>query len=146
MAIILYPLLAKILSSVEKIDIDKLKDWRDGIWASAVLAWRRGETNFFDKEMDDEIKQSNLQFRTECPWFNAVSDYIRHQEEIRKQDNKEVFFRTDLILEGALEKSTATHTRADTLKIAGIMRKIGYEMKQFRKEGQVITRWVKDNK
>lgn len=133
-----------ISCSVEKIDIDKLREWRDGIWASAVLAWRRGETAYFEKEIEDRIKQSNSQFRTECPWFNAVSDYIRRQEEIRKQDNKEVFFRTDLILEGALEKPTATHTRTDTLKIANIMRKLGYELKNIKSEGKCITRWVKN--
>jgi hypothetical protein len=108
-----------ISCSVDRIDIEKLKQWRDGMWASAVLAWRRGEVSFISKELEDDIQQSNSQFRAECPWFDAVRDYITVEEKINKSHNR------------------------DTLKIAGIMRKIGYELKIVKENGSSVRKWTK---
>lgn len=132
-----------ISCTVDRIDIEKLKEWRDGIWASAVLAWRRGEENFMNTELEEEVKQSNAQFRAECPWFDAVRDYITVEEKINKSHNRESMFRTDEILSRALDKPKASHTRADTLKIANIMRKLGYDLKNVKEEGSVVRKWAK---
>ncbi|WP_019506137.1 VapE domain-containing protein [Pleurocapsa sp. PCC 7319] len=66
---------------VEKKEIDtkRLFEERDAIWASAVVAYREGETWWLSKEEEKRNLNNNSRFQIIDEWAGFVADYIRHR-------------------------------------------------------------------
>ncbi|WP_019503808.1 VapE domain-containing protein [Pleurocapsa sp. PCC 7319] len=61
----------------KEIDIKRLKEERDGIWASAVAAYREGETWWLSKEEEKRNLKNNCRFQIIDEWAGFVADYVR---------------------------------------------------------------------
>lgn len=70
------------IDGTEKLDRAGLAEARDGIWKSAVLAYRSGELPMLPDGLADASEQQNDDFREQDVWMPALSKYLsRRQQE-----------------------------------------------------------------
>jgi len=63
----------------QKVDLQLLKQERDRIWASAVQAYKAGETWWLTDEEEALNSQNNSQYRPSDEWQDIIEDYLSHQ-------------------------------------------------------------------
>ncbi|NBD19041.1 MAG: hypothetical protein GVY04_23800 [Cyanobacteria bacterium] len=63
----------------QKVDLQLLKQERDRIWASAVQAYKAGETWWLSDEEEALNSQNNFQYRSSDEWQEIIEDYLSHQ-------------------------------------------------------------------
>lgn len=87
--------------AVDFIDIQQLRQEVDRLWAAAVHAYRRGETNYLPREMEARNAQLNRRHEVEDAWQEYIEEYLEGktqctvreilttclQVEISRQDN-----------------------------------------------------------
>ena len=59
-----------------KIDIPRLENEIDGIWAAAVQAYKNGEQWHLNDEEAEMLKESNASFTYEHPWYPTIKRYL----------------------------------------------------------------------
>ena len=59
-----------------KIDIPRLEQEIDGIWAAAVQAYNNGEQWHLNEEEAKMLERSNASFTYEHPWYPAIKRYL----------------------------------------------------------------------
>ncbi|NJK57752.1 MAG: hypothetical protein HC939_18010 [Pleurocapsa sp. SU_5_0] len=63
-----------------KIDIPRLEQEIDGIWAAAVHAYNNGEQWWLNEEEAAKLEKSNASFTYESPWYQPIKQYLeRHK-------------------------------------------------------------------
>lgn len=63
------------ISLALRIDLDKVRDWRDQLWAEAVIAYRAGEKWWLDLSEDEALRDYQENFtRVDC-WEDAIAKY-----------------------------------------------------------------------
>ena len=72
-----------IIKVNQNIDIVKLEQEIDGIWAAAVEAYNKGEQWWLTEEEEKMLEQSNASYTYEHPWYEPIKEYIeRHQNDL----------------------------------------------------------------
>lgn len=59
------------------IDIPKLEEMRDRIWASAYQAWEQGEIWWLNRAEEKMHDENNKDFRVEDPWYQQIFDFLK---------------------------------------------------------------------
>lgn len=63
------------ISLAHRIDLDKVREWRDQLWAEAVVAYRAGENWWLDAAEEDALREYQENFtRVDC-WEDAIARY-----------------------------------------------------------------------
>ncbi len=126
-----------IIACGAAIDTDYVRANRDQIWAEALHLYRAGEACWLtDAGMQSDQERLAAEYLPEDdPWTEAVQAYVEtHQGEA---------LRTTAILD-RIDVDFEKRTRVDSLRVASIMRALGYASKVVRIGAGTARRWVKD--
>lgn len=97
-------------------------EWRDQLWAEAVHCFRRGDRWWLDDHFEEVLERVNAEFERNDPWEQEIEHYlIGHQETTVNE-----------LLRGPLDKQKGQWNRGDTMRVANILKKIGWAK---RKQG-----------
>jgi putative DNA primase/helicase len=121
--------------SVGKVDIDRIREDRDQLWAEAVAAWKAGETWWLSPEQDEELRDAQEKFQHEDPWEGFIKEWLAAQggKGIRLGD----------ILDGPLNMDPDKQGKHHEMRIGGILQRLGFERRRTRINGKREWRWFR---
>ncbi len=99
------------------LNLQKLIDDRDRIWAAAVALYKAGEQWWLTAEENRNVDASRAQFESVDPWLYPIQEYIEEMPAVT----------TEAILTNALELQKANHNSGHARRVADIMRQLGWE-------------------
>jgi predicted P-loop ATPase len=112
--------------NVGRIDISTVAQERDGIWAAAVAAYRRGEYWYLSYEDERKISELNTDYCHADSWEIPISNYILDREMVT----------TFEVLTNALDFDKARICKRDEMRVANILRSLGWKKTNFDLSGQ----------
>ena len=120
--------------TVTRADTDAITRDRDQLWAEASIY------HFLDGVMweglEDLAKLEHESFKLSDPWQDIVSVYI----------NEDIYpnsLTTALILEKALDKKIAAQSRTDEMRVAAILKALGFVKDRVMRNGTRVWEWTK---
>ena len=114
------------------IDTDWTEANREQIWAEAVAAYNNGEKWYLDNEVQKELETQSSEFRQIDPWHEIVENWIVVTPHAAS---------TTDIMTNALKLEKYQMTRASEMRVADIMRDLGYEKARKRVHGERKYVW-----
>lgn len=111
-----------IIKLDQPIDIEKVKEDRDKLWAAAVALYKRGETAFLPRDIDMIREELNKEHRRDDPWEEPVTEYVRFLDQVKMID----------ILKDCLDIPIERHERKTQDRVAVILRNLGFEKAHTR--------------
>jgi predicted P-loop ATPase len=121
-----------IIKVREVIDIEKLKAFRDRIWAKAILAYESGESWHYTTEETRLINQRAQEFMYEDSWEPDIANYLHERQETTLND---------VLRSIGLEVGKVGGR--ETSRAAKILIGLGWEKGVRRREGSsFISPWI----
>jgi putative DNA primase/helicase len=107
------------------VDVEALERDRDQLWAEAVVRFKRGERWHLEGEEVAWAAAIADRFRHEDPWEEPVACWAGGQER----------FTLTECWRGALNREGREAPRAESMRLADVLRRVGYETKERRRVG-----------
>jgi predicted P-loop ATPase len=120
-----------IIKIDQPIDIDKVREERDQLWAAAVALYKRGESAFLPRDQDAVREEMNKEYRADDPWEEPVTSYVEFFSTVKMID----------ILKNGLDIPIERHDRRSQDRVATILRNLGWAKihtmngKMWKKQG-----------
>jgi predicted P-loop ATPase len=72
-----------IINVNREIDIAKLEEMRDKLWAAAYYCWQRGDIHYIPEKSREAFlqDQENEQFKVQHPWMEPIEAFLANKEE-----------------------------------------------------------------
>lgn len=127
------------------INLPLLAEWRDQLWAEAVVAVRAGERYWLDEAEDQALTIAQRPHEETHPWKELVAAWL--EENTNPKAIMTLPITTTNILQKAIGKLTGQWTTADTMNVATIMRQLDWEKDRNDRarddDGKRIRIWKK---
>lgn len=118
---------------VGQIDLERIEQLRDVIWAEADFLARSGCSNELEVEVRPTLDQRNDLYLNRHPWEDEVKAYLSGKKEITSA--------TTVLLHVLKGDLTKADTRARNA-VAGIMRALGCKPYRKWKDGKTVVVWL----
>jgi predicted P-loop ATPase len=124
------------IDGTDKLDTAAIKTSRDRIWKAAMQAWRAGEKAMLPAELAQASEQQNAEFSSQDAWLAMLEEWISGQplgkagEEAA--DPLQPFTTAQALISAGL-RSTEYLGRADEMRVAVLLRQLGYSQAWRRK-------------
>lgn len=105
-----------IYHNEKTIDIDKVREERDQLWAAAYAFYKKGESVFLPREDDAIRDELNKQYRADDAWEEPVTNYVEFFTTIKMVD----------ILKNCLDIPLERHDRKSQDRVATILRNLDW--------------------
>ena len=115
-----------IYHNEQSIDIEKVRDERDQLWAAAYALYKKGESVFLPREEDAVRDELNKQYRADDAWEEPVTNFVEHFTTMKMVD----------ILKNCLEIPLERHDRKSQDRVANILRNLGW-VKVHTRNGKI---------
>ncbi|RPH64968.1 MAG: hypothetical protein EHM89_00065 [Acidobacteria bacterium] len=112
------------------IDREQLAHARDQLWAEARVAYESQEPWWFDRKLDEEREESNIEFENEDVWLDTIADFIAAPTVAEVS--------ISALLRDALKLDAARQDRAAQMRVARILKTLGWER---QRESTGDRRW-----
>ena len=120
---------------VKKIDLDWVAEFRDQLWAEALLEYNSGATWWLEQEWEKEREDESDIFRQEDPWRDVIVQYAQ---------NYYGMISTRTIMEDALKLEKNHMTRHAEIRVAEILRELGFKKDRKRIGDSRVYVWTKN--
>ncbi len=121
----------------KRIDLLKLQQERDRIWAAATAAYKSGESWWLTREEEQTANQNNEQYRDTHPWQPLVEKYL-----VTAEETGETVVATDVLT--TIKPEQDKQTKNDLMEVTAIMRKLGWvKGSQIRIGSKRVYPWHK---
>gem|GEM_PF-1099369 len=117
--------------SVKRIDIQQLKQERDGIWAAAVKAYHQGEQWWLTDEEEKLSAANNQQFQIVDEWESAISHYLESRTQVSITE----------ILTQVFDYELGKIDRSSQMRVGTILTNLGWKKvgrKQHQGKRQIV--------
>lgn len=112
------------------VEIEKLEEDRDQLWAEAVFRYQAGEVWWMTPDEEEEANVERDERKPSDPWTGPVVEFVAHAE----KKGQPVFIPE--ILESALELEPNNRHSGTVLRVAHILREIGWTKGKRLKSGK----------
>ena len=116
-------------------DLESLEHDRDQLWAEATVRVKRGEQHWLDRSEVAELVQAQGEYQRRDPWEEPVEAYVALRDEVTAGE----------VLTEALSLDNAAQHRGASMRLAGLLRSLGWRKKRVRRQGQQARVWVRDS-
>lgn len=124
-----------IVPCTQRVNTDLLAVERDLIWASAVLAFRQGESHWLSPDEQDVSHEISQEYLLIDPWQDAVLNYASSSE----------YVMTAEILDNVIHIDLDRRSRSDEMRVSGILKSNGWKAKRISINGKKTRIWEKNN-
>ena len=124
---------------------------RDAIWKAAVDACRAGELPMLPAKLEALSSQQNQEFNQQDPWVEMVLAWMDgeplHRWDPDRDPSTVIYdenrpFTTAEILYSAGLRRLDQITRADEMRVAAVLRQLGFDRAQKRVDGRIDRFWL----
>ena len=119
---------------VKKIDLHWVAEFRDQLWAEAILEYNSGATWWLEQEWEKEREEESEIFRQEDPWRDVIVQYTQ---------NYYGMISTRTLMEDALKLEKNHMTRHAEIRVAEILRELGFKKDRKRIGENRVYVWTK---
>lgn len=124
-----------IVSVNKRIDLAKVEQLRDRLWAAAVHAYRRGEQWWLTPEEQALSTEQNQEFTSTHPWLANISAYVEGLPWVT----------TNQVLD-SIKPDVGQQSKADLMVIADCLRQLEWQQAgRTRIAGKVCRKWLPPN-
>lgn len=116
----------------KRIDIKRVEEMRDAIWASAVEAYLKGEIHWLTPEEQKVSDELNKNFKETDLWQDAIEKYLASRD----------FVRIPEILEEVCGVEVAHMCKLHDKRVADILKQLGWDKKVVKLAGRTARGWV----
>lgn len=121
-----------VIKIAQPIDLKKIEENRDRIWAAAVQAYKNGERWWYDPEETAQINKRAESYEYEDPWELDIFNYIEGLPYVSIKG----------LLEHALKLEPGRATNKESARVCRILAKAGWWSGQRRRvNGVLISPW-----
>ncbi len=118
------------------IDIPGAKAIREQLWAEALTTFRAGETWWLDLDEQVEAAKCEQELRfDEDPWTDSVNDAVLAWNPMVPMTSSAVLLKIGV--------EVPKQTRADQMRAASILRRLGFQKKRERKDEKLLYTWCR---
>lgn len=117
-----------------RIDIAKLAEWRDQLWAEAVALHAGGATSYLTDAEDTARATANEEYELEDAWESLVSDWLGSL-------SPSTAITTARVLTDGVKMLPGQITRGAETRVASIMRRLGYASRRQRCDKSIMRVW-----
>jgi hypothetical protein len=119
------------------VDIARLAEWRDQLWAEASHAYRLGERWWLEAEEESVRERAADDHYAVDPWEDIISTWLDMHRELNEVT-------TQTLLSGVLELDASQQTNAAMQRVGRLMRRLNYTVSRKRGSNAGIRRvWAK---
>lgn len=119
----------------ERILLDLLAEHRDQLWAEAVYAYRQKEKWWLDEDEDRSLSDTHEIHVVSDTWDDELRRFLLGYEGR--------MVTTNVILSDCLKKPVERWTRADQMRVAASLTRLGWERQRVRGSGSVrVYNWT----
>ena len=129
---------------VEKeIDVALLEEWRDQLWAEAVMAYRDGRAQkvgflwWLSPEEESMRRDMSEQYQVEETWEDDIAKFAKKRTLARES------FSTNDVQKLAMDMDASKQTVMTAKRVSSILRKLGYDQVFKRVDGALMRLWLK---
>jgi len=116
----------------KRIDLEKVKQLRDHLWAAAVHAYRRGEQWWLTPEEQSLSSEQNQEFTFTHPWMATISAYVEGQPWVT----------TNQVLD-SIKPEVGQQGKADLMAVADCLKQLGWRQAgRTRIAGKISRKWL----
>jgi hypothetical protein len=119
--------------SVKRIDLDRVIQERDAIWAAAVNAYRAGETWHLSYATEQKISDLNLDYCHTDSWEVPLSQYLQGRSMVTIFE----------LLTQALDFEASRINKRDEMRVSSILRTLEWQKTFTNYQGKRQKVWVK---
>lgn len=121
-----------VIRVTRPIDVQKVSEYRNQIWAAAVQAYKKGERWWYSLEETAQINKRAESYEFEDPWELEILNYIEDKD----------FTSTRSVLEFALKMEPGKAGNRESARVCKILAKAGWwSGKRRRVDGQLVSPW-----
>jgi len=116
---------------IDRVDLVKLREDRDQLWAEALAYYHRNEPiHIDDRELEKLIQRETIKRQQEDPWFEVVDAYINQNFSDFVQEGEDIctVLPSDLYV-NALGGNASKFTLYDASRIANILHRLNFTRK-----------------
>lgn len=134
----------------DKLDRDAIAAARDAIWKAAVLAHEANELPMLPDDLEALSAAQNEQYNEQDAWVGMVRAWMdgdplhrwdpERDPSTRGFDPAGAFSSAEILYSAGLKRTDAI-TRADEMRLAEVLRTLGFMRKQRRVKGTVARLW-----
>jgi putative DNA primase/helicase len=117
----------------DQIKIAELKEARDQLWAEAVARYEKGEEWWLGSDLDDAAKEAQDQRLHEDVWLGPIKNYLVNLHINQRHVT------TSEMLEGPLNKPMGQWVKSDQMRVAAILRVLGWAPDGSRNRPRVFV-------
>jgi predicted P-loop ATPase len=122
-----------VIHVCKPIDIAQLEQEKDRIWAAAVALYKSGE-RWHPTQLEAIAAEAIAQdYQQSDPWLKPISDFLGDRETVL----------TANILENALQIEVGRQGKADEMRVAAILRELGFHAARKTVNGRRMRVWVR---
>ena len=125
---------AEVLGQIRNVELQRD---RDQLWAEAVAAYRGRERWWLDINEDQALADAQEQYQHEDPWLPKVARWLDLPA------NPSEGFTIETLLNGAIDKDDDRQTKADEMRIGGILTALGFVKRRASTDGVRAWRWFR---
>lgn len=106
-----------VVKVLKKVDIAKLAQDRDSIWAAAVALYKSGEPWWLSDVEESEAETTRKQFEVVDAWHDSVADFIEDRTQVSITE----------LFDQVLKIETGRQSNADRARVSNILKRCGWE-------------------
>lgn len=118
-----------------KVRTNELARDRDQLWAEALQAYRAHERWWLEREEETLLVEAQEQYQHTDPWLPKVARWLD------LPDTPSDGFTVEAILNACLKKDDDKQTKADEMRLGGILTALGYVKRRQQAGGVRAWRW-----
>jgi predicted P-loop ATPase len=117
-----------VLHCKQQINIDKVRQMRDLIWASIYQCWADGESWWLESEQSELVERSMSDFMEKDVWEDAIVNYLEAKRQESSEVGKTTGTRVNMneILDEVLQVPIAHSNSREGRRVKGILERLGY--------------------
>lgn len=104
--------------SVEKVDLEYVREFRNAMWGEALYLAEQGETHWLTRQEDDDIAPAREAFIQRDPWHDDIEDFLKGKELVKLNE----------IYENCIARGVADRTKfgmGEQKRLADTLRRLG---------------------
>ena len=129
---------------VGRVDVAGVRAVRDQLWAEGAVLFAAGGVQWRDAQT--LAVAEHAAFKVRDPWEGAIACWLKRDamdaEGGHPRGDQPVVIAEVLV--SCLGLSVQKITRKEQLRVGSVLRALGYDKRDFRVDGRVLKRWVRD--